>query len=215
MKYAKSQQTGLLGAGIVASIASSLCCIVPAAALIAGMSGAASAVSWIEPLRPYLLGFAGLSLGFAWYQKLKLAQKQEANCDRCEDESPSSAKIPFLRSKTFLTIVTVVALLMGGFPYYSGLIYTAGAQQVEQQDEYAVADTLTLQVDGMTCNGCEKHIEHALGELTSVVHAKASYKAGRVQVINQNPDSAKIGRIQMAIRQAGYSPKGLLQPEKN
>jgi mercuric ion transport protein len=61
----------LIGSGIVTAIASSLCCIVPLLALIAGGSGAATNLSWIEPFHPYLIGFTILVLGYAWYQKLK------------------------------------------------------------------------------------------------------------------------------------------------
>jgi hypothetical protein len=61
----------LIGAGLLAAITASLCCITPVLALIAGTSGIASTFSWIEPFRPYLIGLTILVLGFACYQKLK------------------------------------------------------------------------------------------------------------------------------------------------
>lgn len=61
----------IIGAGLLTAIASSLCCITPVLALISGTSGIASTFSWLEPFRPYLIGFTILVLGFAWYQKLK------------------------------------------------------------------------------------------------------------------------------------------------
>ncbi len=54
------------GLGIFAAIAASLCCITPLLALLAGASGAASSLSWLEPARPYLIGLAIYYLGFAW-----------------------------------------------------------------------------------------------------------------------------------------------------
>lgn len=39
------------------AIAASLCCIIPLLAFVAGVSGMASAFSWIVPIRPYLIAF--------------------------------------------------------------------------------------------------------------------------------------------------------------
>ena len=61
----------LIGAGLLTTIAASLCCITPVLALIAGTSGLTSTFSWLEPFRPYFIGLTILVLGFAWYQKLK------------------------------------------------------------------------------------------------------------------------------------------------
>ncbi len=206
-----NSQQATLGAGLLASIASSLCCIVPAAAFIAGMSGAASAVSWVEPLRPYLLAFAGISLGFAWYQKLKPSAQQEASCDQCEANDASFVPTSFFRTKKFLGIVTVFALLMGGFPYYSGLIYAGSAQTATPQQQSSLADTLTLSVEGMTCTGCEKHIEHSLGNLDGVMGVSASYEEGQVKVISPKNDSTALEQWEQTIQEAGYQPKGFIQ----
>ncbi len=71
----------IIGAGILTVTAASLCCITPVVALISGTSGIASALSWMEPFRPYLIGLTIAVLGFAWYQKLKLRKKGEIVCD--------------------------------------------------------------------------------------------------------------------------------------
>jgi hypothetical protein len=55
------------GVGIIAAIAALLCCITPLLALLAGASGAASTLSWLEPARPFLIGLAIATLGFAWF----------------------------------------------------------------------------------------------------------------------------------------------------
>ena len=61
----------LIGAGLLAAITASLCCITPILALIAGTSGIASTFSWIEPFRPYLIVLKIFVIGFACYQKIK------------------------------------------------------------------------------------------------------------------------------------------------
>ena len=69
-------QKRLLSAGILTAIAASLCCITPVLALLAGTSGIASSFSWMEPFRPYLIGFTILVIGYAWYQKLKPVKRR-------------------------------------------------------------------------------------------------------------------------------------------
>lgn len=114
-----------MSTGVIAAIASSLCCITPVLALIAGSTGIASSFSWIEPFRPYLIGFTILVLGFAWYLKLKPRTDEELAC-ACEADDLSSGKAgkpSFWQSKKFLGIVTVFAVLMMAFPYYSKVFF--------------------------------------------------------------------------------------------
>ena len=101
------------GAGLLSAFAASLCCITPVIALLAGSSSIAANFSWIEPARPYLIGLSIAVLAFAWYVKLKPAKSvvEDCNCD-------TTGKIPFLQSKTFLSIVTAFAVLMMAFPLY-------------------------------------------------------------------------------------------------
>ena len=106
----------LISAGLLTAITASLCCITPVLALIVGTSGIASTFSWIEPFRPYLIGLTILVLGFAWYQKLKPQEEIDCECDT--EERPK-----FIQSKKFLGIVTVFAIVMLTFPYYSGVFY--------------------------------------------------------------------------------------------
>ena len=65
--------------GLFAAVAASSCCIPPVIALIAGVGGSASALSWMEPFRPYLIGLAIIAIGYAWYDYLK-PKKAEDCC---------------------------------------------------------------------------------------------------------------------------------------
>mgnify|MGYP003457247015 FL=1 len=108
-----SKSGKLAVASILSAVTASLCCITPVLALISGASGVASTFSWLEPFRPYLIGITVLVLGFAWTQKLKPRTTEEIQCT-CEEED----KIPFVKTKKFLGIVTVFTFLMMAFPYY-------------------------------------------------------------------------------------------------
>jgi 4-hydroxybenzoate polyprenyltransferase len=111
----KSENT-LAGLGLISAIAASLCCITPVLALIAGTSGLASTFSWLEPFRPYFIGLTVLVLAFAWYQKLKPKKQIDCGCETNE-------KPKFIQSKMFLGIVTVFAIIMLAFPYYTSVFY--------------------------------------------------------------------------------------------
>ncbi len=131
MKEVTSAKTAT-GVGIVAAIAASLCCITPLLALLAGASGAASSLSWLEPARPYLIGLAVATLGFALYRSL--TTKEGAVCGT--DGTCRVEKKSFLSSKTFLVIITVAAIALMAFPYYASIFYP----KPEKQNVVAVQD---------------------------------------------------------------------------
>jgi len=186
----------LIGSGIITAIAASLCCITPVLALIAGTSVMASLFSWMEPIRPYLMGFTILVLGFAWYQKLK--PKKEIDCDCETDEKPS-----FFQSKLFLGMETVFATLMLAFPYYSFVFYPKSEKQIVIVDK-ANIQTINLEIKGMTCASCEEHINHSVNQLNGILKINSSY-------VNENSkiefDNSKITieKIEKAVNSRGYS----------
>ena len=53
MKNIQKKKRNLASAGIFAAAAASLCCITPALALMAGVTGIATSFSFLEPLRPF------------------------------------------------------------------------------------------------------------------------------------------------------------------
>lgn len=194
MKTEKSSKK-LLGAGVVSAIAASLCCITPVLALISGASGAASAFSWMDPLRPYLIAITVLVLGFAWYQKLK--PKKEIECDCETDEKPS-----FWQSKLFLGIVTGFAVVMLAFPYYSSAFYP------ENESNTAIVEVQNIQevdvdIKGMTCESCNKHVEHEVYTLAGIIDAKADFKTGKA-LVKFDKSQVDIDSILAAINETGY-----------
>lgn len=185
----------LIGAGLLTAIIASLCCITPVLALIAGTSGIASTFSWIEPFRPYLIGLTILVLGFAWYQKLK--PRKEVDCE-CE----TGEKPEFIQSKKFLGIVTVFAIVMLAFPYYSGIFYPNTEKQVIVVDKSDIKTT-EFKISGMTCASCEKHVNHEINKLNGIVNSKASYENGNA-IIEFDKTKTNETDIKKAINSTGY-----------
>ena len=186
----------LIGAGLLTAITASLCCITPVLALIAGTSGIASTFSWIEPFRPYLIGLTILVLCFAWYQMLK--PKKEIDCECETDEKPK-----FTQSKTFLGIITVFAIVMLAFPYYSGIFYPDTAKHIIVVDKSDIKTT-EFKISGMTCAGCEEHINHEVNKLSGIVSSKASYESGNA-IIEFDKTKTNEAEIEKAINSTGYN----------
>jgi len=189
----------LIGAGLLTAITASLCCITPVLALIAGTSGIASTFSWLEPFRPYLICLTILVLCFAWYQMLK--PKKEIDCDCETDEKPK-----FLQTKTFLGIVTLFAILMLAFPYYSGIFYPNTEKQIIIVDKSDIKTT-EFKISGMTCASCEEHVNHEVNKLNGIVSSKASYENGNA-IVEFDKTKTNEAEIEKAINSTGYKVTG-------
>ncbi|MGV8944951.1 MAG: mercuric transport protein MerTP [Lutibacter sp.] len=191
----------LIGAGLLTAITASLCCITPVLALIAGTSGIASTFSWIESFRPYLIGLTLLVLGFVWYQKLipigAIGTQKEIDCE-CE----TNEKSKFLQTKTFLGIVTVFAIIMLTFPYYSGIFYPKTEKQIMIVDKSDISTT-EFKISGMTCASCEEHVNHEVNKLNGIVNSKASYENGNA-VIEFDKTKTNENEIEKTINSSGY-----------
>lgn len=184
-------------AGILTAMAASICCITPVLALIAGTSGIASTFSWMEPFRPYLIGITILVLVFAWYQKLRPKTQEEINC-ACEDDTKPS----FWQSKSLLLIATVFAGSMLAFPYYSNMFYARPSKDVVYVSQSNIVKH-TFIVEGMTCAGCEAHVESEVNKLDGILSAKASYE-GANTVVEYDRTKTNLAAIQKAINSTGY-----------
>ncbi|MEL7832856.1 mercuric transport protein MerTP [Fodinibius sp. Rm-B-1B1-1] len=193
--------TKWMGAGLFAAFVASLCCVTPVLAFLAGISGVASTFSWVEPFRPYLIGLTALLLGFAWYQKLRPQWDPECTCE--EDHS-------FWQTKGFLGVVTVLAALLLAFPYYSDAFFPSQEKQVVYVQESQV-HTITWDIKGMTCTGCEATVENAASGVDGVLEADASYDTGKATV---KYDQSKTNReaITAAINETGFTVVNNVEP---
>jgi copper chaperone CopZ len=192
----------LIGAGLLAAISASICCITPLLAIIAGTSGIASTFSWIEPFRPYLIVLTLLVLGLAWYQKVKPKKDIDCECEPDELSRKNREKPKFIQTKTFLGIVTAFAIIMLAFPYYSGIFYPKTEKQLSIIDRSDISAT-EFKVSGMTCVSCEEHINHEVNKLNGIVNSKASYENGNA-IIEFDSSKTTETEIEKAIKSSGY-----------
>ena len=186
------------GAGVLSAIAASLCCITPVIALLAGSSSIAANFAWIEPARPYLIGLSTAVLWLAWYIKLKPSKNNNMDCN-CETPNKPS----FLQSKTFLSIVTVFAILMMTFPLYAKVFYP---QPKVQAATVAIVDNkqqVNYTIQGMTCEGCEEHVNNEVSKVAGVIAYKTSY-AAKNSLVTFDGSKVDVKTIEVAINKTGY-----------
>ena len=187
------------GVGIVAAIAASLCCITPVLTLLAGASGAASSLSWLEPARPFLIGLAIATLGFAWYRSLS----SKANTVCGSDGTCTVEKKSFFASRTFLIITTVAAIGLIAFPYYAQIFYPKPQKQNIVVVESNNISTASFAIKGMTCKGCETEVNNELYKVSGVIDAQTFYDKG-TSIVKYDKSKATVDQLKNAIVQTGY-----------
>ena len=180
--------------GLFAAVAASSCCIPPVIALIAGVGGGASTLSWMEPFRPYLIGLAVLAIGYAWYSYLKT--KKADDC--CEVD----AKPKWFQTKGFLIGITLFAAISISFPYYSHIFYPDNKKEVVIVNQSDI-QTANFDVKGMTCASCEQHVTRAVNELEGIINVAASFDNANTTVEFDNSKTTKED-IEKAINSTGY-----------
>ena len=193
----KSQGT-FTSAGLLSAFAASLCCITPVIALLAGSSSIAANLSWIEPARPYLIGLSIAVLTFAWYVKLKPAKTTDIDCN-CE----TTKKPTFIQSKTFLSIVTVFAILMMIFPLYAKMFYPKPKVQAATVAAVDNKEQVNYTIQGMTCEGCEEHVNNELSKVNGVIAYKTSY-VSKNSLVTFDKSKVDAKKIEAAINKTGY-----------
>jgi mercuric ion transport protein len=186
------------GAGLLSAFAASLCCITPVIALLAGSSSIASNFSWIDPARPYLIGLTIVVLAFAWYGKLKPAKTNDMDCN-CQTTPTTS----FLQSKSFLGIVTVFAMLMLTFPLYAKIFYPKPKVEVAKTSVDNTNQKAIFIIQGMTCEGCEAHVNNELSKVAGVLTYKTSYNNGN-SLVTFNSSKVHLETVEAAINKTGY-----------
>jgi mercuric ion transport protein len=185
----------LMSAGAFTAIAASLCCITPVLALIVGSGSIASSFSWIAPARPYMIGLTVAILGFAWYQKLKPQSTNDCGC--AVDE-----KSKFFQSKIFLLSVTLFAILMIAFPFYSKAFFPK-KEKTSVIVKKSNIQTVELSIKGMSCEACEEEINHEVNKLPGIIQSTISYK-NKNAIIGFDVSKTTLQNITDAINGTGY-----------
>ncbi len=181
-----------IGISMLTALGSSLCCIIPTISIVAGTSSLATSLSWLQPYRPYFISGAILTLGFAWYKVLFPKKEEACNCEASEKKS-------FFKSKTFLGLTTVVAVLLITFPSYSRLFFNDPLFFAPSTG----SETVTIHVSGMTCTGCELQVEDEVKALAGIISVKASHTDENT-IVQFDQSKVNLDKIVEAINKTHY-----------
>ena len=99
-----------------------------------------------------------------------------------------------METKTFLTIITIFAIGMLSFPSFSGNFYDN-----TPLEQGAIGDStkVVLNIEGMTCGGCESQVNRVLNKTEGVISCNTSYKEASVTIIydKEVTDSEGLSKI--------------------
>lgn len=195
MENQSKDSKGAVTTGIIAAIAASSCCIPPVIAAVAGVGGAAGRLSWMEPFRPYLIGLAVIAIGYAWYSHFKPKEADDCGCDI---EKPK-----WYQTKGFLIGMTLFATLSIAFPYYSGIFYPDNNKEIVIVNANDI-QKIEVEIEGMTCDACQSHVNHSVNELSGIVSVNSSYENANA-IVEFDKTKTTIKDIEQAINETGYT----------
>lgn len=181
---------------IGSAAASSACCWLPLLMVATGFS-VAGATAFFESWRPLFLIVAAalLSTGFYLnYRPQKTACGPDGSCP-----TPSVRLRRLNRGMLWVSAALVLTLAL--FPNYVGRLF--GAQSTAA--DVSQARTLVIDIEGMTCAGCELAVRTALSALPEVTQVDASYVDARAIVRLAGAATPSRAALTTAVAKAGYT----------
>jgi mercuric ion transport protein len=139
--------------------------------------------------------------GILKFEDLFKRQTNDMDCN-CE----TTKKATFLQSKTFLSIVTVFAILMMTFPLYAKVFYPKPKAQATILAAVDNKQQVKFTIQGMSCAGCELEVNNELSKVNGVIAYKTSY-AGKSSLVTFDKSKVDVKTIEAAINKTGYSVK--------
>jgi copper chaperone CopZ len=196
----KTQRSGVIAAmgSLASAIAASACCWLPL--LLIGFGASAGGVSaWFEQYRPIFLSLAGILLALGFY----LVYRPVPAC------GPGSAcDVPRLKLRRFnqatIWFAAILVAAFALFPNYAGQLIAAVQAPAVVNGERTQGQTITLAIEGMTCEACAVGLKHQLEQTPGVAAANVNYKHATASVTLYADDPATPEEVQAAVDKAGY-----------
>ena len=186
------KERSALAGSLIAGLLASACCIGPLVLSALGL-GSLGFASVLAPLRPWLLGLTAalIFVGFYFAYRPENTCAPDGSCVR-----PPSRK----SQRVTLWIVTALALAVASYPTWGARRAVSRASAARSEAAKAI---VVLNVEGMTCTGCETEIEHELAAVPGVIAAKVNYERGRAEVRVASAGTS-VEPLIAAVEKAGY-----------
>jgi copper chaperone CopZ len=122
----------------------------------------------------------------------------------------------FFVNRGMLWFSTVLVLVLALFPNYVGVLF--GAQGTSAKTNTVSTEIWTMNIDGMTCAGCEAAVTSALSAVPGVLDSRASYDTGTATITIDRKSPPSRMALSVAIAGIGYTlvdSKGSPSPNKS
>ncbi len=181
-------------AALASALPASACCWVPLLFLALGVSAGGISATF-DNVRPLFLVVAAvlLAVGFYVIYLRKAACAPDADC-----AAPSPKLGRFNRMILWMATVAVVAFAF--FPNYVGFLLADDTSPANVDG----LPTVTLDIEGMTCEACAAHIQKSLTGVPGVHGALVSYADGQARVAIDPAAPPSRGALVEAVVKAGY-----------
>jgi len=181
--------------GVVSALLASACCVLPAIALLLGVSTFAFG-TFVGKYHWYLQGAAIAILIWAWWAFVKERRKLHGLASEMRHEG---------LTKGILIVASVMVAAFTGFSSYTAIQRMTKSASPSSTPGLAWAGELvSIPVKGMTCFSCEQHVEGGLKKLSCVVKAKASTVDENV-IVQCKPGQANMRQMVQAVNATGYA----------
>jgi copper chaperone CopZ len=184
-----------LGA-VVSAVIASTCCWLPLLLLAFGLS-AAGASAALESFRPGFLLAAAILLGSGFY----LTYVRRPDCATGESCAVLNPRLRRL-SRAMLWLAAAVALVVAIFPSYAEIL--SGGTGETAAAHGSNPETLTLTVEGMTCEGCSALVRKAVKDVRGVLSVQVDFARKQVVISTESCCPAPVEAILRALEKAGY-----------
>jgi copper chaperone CopZ len=184
-----------LGA-VVSAVIASACCWLPLLLLPFGLSAAGASAAF-EVFRPGFLLGAAILLGSGFY--LTYVRRPA-----CATGGACTVLNPRLRrfSRAMLWLAAAVASAVAFFPNYAGIL--SGGTGETAAAHGSSPETLTLRIEGMTCESCSAVVRKAIKDVRGVQSVKVDYASKEAAISTEPCCPAPVEAVLRALEEAGY-----------
>lgn len=145
-------------------------------------------------LWPFIISLAIFLLVILWYQSVRISTKKNKT-------TRSRGNLTIILILGMVVVMVVVLLVIPGFIERARVI--PGPQETELTAAPENRTELVLNVDGMTCTGCEMAIQNRVAELQGVESVESNHIQRTTVVVFDSTITDSLS-IANAIEQAGY-----------
>ena len=194
----KGRRVGPLATGgsVLSALASSACCWIPLSLIGLGVS-AGGVSAWFEQYRWLFLSLTAILLATGFY----FAYFRTPRCapgSSCATPNRSGRRF----NRAVLWVATIVVFATAAFPKYVGALLPKSPPG--QAAPTAEMTTVSLGIEGMTCQACAVHLRSALADVAGVLDARVSYADGTAAISFDTSAPPSETDLTNAVERAGY-----------